>query len=248
MHRHKFIPKSRVEERTETAIKVARGKDVLHIGMGGRVDDAVATDDYIQMDLTQTTHGRLARVAQSLTGVDINPTVIDAMRKTIPGDYILADIGDPKFPDMPNKKFDVVLFLEVIEHLDSFHSALDNIRKVLKPDGVLVISTVNAFCIERFVKLLFRYESVHEEHTAYFSYLTLSRLLDMNGFPDTVDFAFTFQQRDSFASIFDRAGYYTLRATATLFPQYAEGIVYVARPNRTTPELAQHESRPNHSF
>jgi 2-polyprenyl-3-methyl-5-hydroxy-6-metoxy-1,4-benzoquinol methylase len=241
MHRHKFIPKSRVEERTETAFEVARGKDVLHIGMGGRVDDAVATEDYIQMDLTETTHGRLARVAHGLTGVDINPTVIDAMRKSIPGDYLLADITDPKFSTMLNKKFDVVLFLEVIEHLDSFRSALDNIRKVLKPDGVLVLSTVNAFCIERFVKLIFRYESVHDEHTAYFSYRTLTRLLDMNGFSDTVDFAFTFQQRDSFAGFFDRAGYYTLRATANLFPQFAEGIVYVARPNQTTAVLGEYD-------
>lgn len=244
MHRHKFIPSSRVEERTETAIELARGKDVLHVGMGGRVDNAAATDDYIRNYLSQSTHGRLAKVAQSVTGADINPTVIDAMRKAVPGDYVLADICDPKFSTMLNQKFDVVLFLEVIEHLDSFRSALDNIRKVLKPDGILVLSTANAFCIERFIKLIFRYESVHDEHTAYFSYKTLTRLLDMNGFPDTVDFAFTFEQRDSFANIFDRAGYYTLRATATLFPQFAEGIVYVARPNQEMPTLGEYELPP----
>ena len=121
-----------------------------------------------------------------------------------------------------------MLFTEVIEHLDCFRDALGNIRGLLSPGGALLITTVNAYAFERIGKMLFRYESVHDEHTAYFSYLTMKRLLAMNGFEIT-EFYFYNQARDAFDSFFERFGYYVMIAISKVLPQYSEGIFVVAR-------------------
>ena len=46
------------------------------------------------------------------------------------------------FPNnYPKEKFDVVIFTEVIEHLDDDKKALGIIRKILKPNGLMILST-----------------------------------------------------------------------------------------------------------
>lgn len=226
-----FIPKAKIQERIDGVVGLVSGKDVLHIGLGGHVDNAGATTQRIGEGLEDSAHYRIAAVARKVVGIDINPVMIEAMREAVPGEYMLADISKPGLSSELDQKFDAVLFLEVIEHLDCFRSALENIRTVLKPGGMVVVSTTNAFCIERMAKMLFRYESVHEEHTAYFSFLTMKRLLDMNGF--TIEsIVFTNQDRPHFRSTFDRFGYYILKAATMVLPQYAEGIMVVARPNQ----------------
>ena len=228
MQPQRFIPKAKLEERVEAVLDLARNKNVLHIGMGGRISDSDATAHHIATALTRSVHARLAQVTSDLTGLDINPLMVDAMRKVIPGNYVIADITEPGLANKLDQRFEVVLFLEVIEHLECFRAAFDNLRGLLATGGTLVISTINAYCIERFVKMLFRYESVHEEHTSYFSYQTMARLLDMNGFK--IDrFSFTVERRREFSTLFDRAGYYGMRATTAAFPQYAEGVLFVAR-------------------
>ncbi len=41
-------------------------------------------------------------------------------------------------------QFDVVTLFEVIEHLEDFSSVLSDVRKLLKPDGLLILSTPNS--------------------------------------------------------------------------------------------------------
>jgi SAM-dependent methyltransferase len=228
MKSHRFIPKAQVVDRVEKILDLACDKNVLHIGMGGFVDDREVTARYISTDLTVSVHGRLAGVASSLTGLDINREMIESMQKTVPGDYVVADITESGLPEKLKRKFEVVLFPEVIEHLDCYRAALRNIRGLLTADGTLVITTVNAYCLESIIKMLFRYESVHEEHTSYFSYRTMKRLLAMNGFM-IKQFSFTIERRTSFSSIFERVGYYTMLAATAVLPQYAEGLLFVAR-------------------
>lgn len=229
MKSHRFIPKTRVVDRVDALLDAAIGKDVLHIGMGGFLDDAKGTSRYAASDLSTSVHGQLARIAASITGLDVNPAMISAMQKKVPGDYVLADITEKDLAEKLGRKFDVVLFPEVVEHLDCFRAALSNIHDLLASDGLLVLTTVNAYGVDSFLKMLFRYESVHEEHTCYFSYRTLTRLLNMNGFAID-DFSFCFEYRDSFSSGFERVSYHTARMIARVLPQYAEGLVIKAHP------------------
>lgn len=229
MERQKFLPKARLMSRETAALHFAQGKRVLHIGMGGFVDNAAFTHRYVQTDLTQSLHGRLAQVAQSLSGLDINARTIEAMQAQVPGTYYVGDITDRDLCGRIPERFDVVLLLDVIEHLDCFRAAFDNLKTLLAPGGTVVISTSSAYCLDSICKMLFNYESTHEEHTAYFSYLTLKRLLAMNQF-EIQDFLYTLQTQRRYGSMFEWLGFNTMALITKIMPQFAQGILVVAQP------------------
>ena len=132
MEEHRFIPKAKVVDREDAVLKLANGKDVLHIGMVGCVGHSEFAARYTTTDLTQTLHGRLSRVASTLTGLDVNLETIRAMRERVSGNYFIGDIMDPELPEKVGRKFGVILFPDVIEHLDCFRPALQNIKNLLK--------------------------------------------------------------------------------------------------------------------
>jgi SAM-dependent methyltransferase len=198
--------------------------------MGGFIDDASKTDDYIALGMARSLHAGLAGTAADLVGLDVNPVVIDAMRKLVPCDYVVGDLTAPGLSERIARRFDLVVFAEVIEHLDCFREALANIRALLAPGGEVLITTANAYALERIGKMLFGYEAVHDEHTSYFSYLTLRRLLTMNGFEIT-QFSFAYERRHRFTSIFERIGHYATIGVGKFLPQFSEGILLSARPS-----------------
>jgi len=50
---------------------------------------------------------------------------------------------------IPDDRFEVVFLLEALEHIERPHEALSAVRRVLKPEGILVLSTVMDFPIHR---------------------------------------------------------------------------------------------------
>ena len=108
--------------------------------------------------------------------------------------------------------FDVIAFLEVIEHVDNPGEVLDGFQRGLRPGGMLLLSTPNVLGyntlsgeLRTAARLLLR-PSPHERisrqlnqrpydpttndgHVAVYSLPTLARLLDVHGF-DVVSFAF----------------------------------------------------------
>ena len=88
---------------------------------------------------------------------------------------------------------------------------------------LLIITTANAYNIEAILKYVFRYESVHEEHTCYFSYMTMKRLLAMNDLKLT-NFGYTIQTRSG-GGLASRIGYLALRIIAAIMPHFAQGIL-----------------------
>lgn len=52
----------------------------------------------------------------------------------------LADIGEIELNQFENKQFDTILCLDVIEHLPDEKIALKKITKLLKPNGILILS------------------------------------------------------------------------------------------------------------
>jgi 2-polyprenyl-3-methyl-5-hydroxy-6-metoxy-1,4-benzoquinol methylase len=79
-----------------------------------------------------------------LMGIDIQEEEIERGKKqgfnvmvgNIEDDLLLMDI---------DKKFDVVVMTEVIEHLNNTGLAIGNIWNLMKPNGVLIITTPNCF-------------------------------------------------------------------------------------------------------
>jgi len=94
--------------------------------MGGCIDDDDATAAYISGDLAKSFHGKLSTVASSLDGIDVNPKTIEAMSRAVPGNYAVCDVTSADFAsDFGGKKYQVVIFGDVIEHLDNCRTALE---------------------------------------------------------------------------------------------------------------------------
>ena len=66
----------------------------------------------------------------------------------------IVDLNKQKLP-YNNNYFDLVTLTEVIEHLEDYRGNLKDIFRVLKPGGILVISTPNILNINSRIRFLF---------------------------------------------------------------------------------------------
>ncbi len=83
----------------------------------------------------------LADRARSVVGVDVDPEAVDHARRRYATDrleFVEADALDLPFDD---DRFDVVVSFETLEHLAEHDALLAGYRRVLKPDGVLLLSS-----------------------------------------------------------------------------------------------------------
>ncbi len=82
---------------------------------------------------------------------------------------------------IPESYFDVVTMWDVIEHLTDPAAEIRNVRRVLKPDGIFAIHTIDIESL--FAQLMGnRWPWLMEMHLYYFSPRTLGKLLEQNGF------------------------------------------------------------------
>ncbi len=77
-----------------------------------------------------------------ILGIDFSKVVIENTKKRIPNSNF-ADIDVYKIGDYISmlEKFDYAVCFEVIEHLDKPNMLIDNILKILKPGGYLILTT-----------------------------------------------------------------------------------------------------------
>jgi 2-polyprenyl-3-methyl-5-hydroxy-6-metoxy-1,4-benzoquinol methylase len=86
----------------------------------------------------------LAESAQHVTGVDIDPESIAYAKERYAAENIEFRVGDLRELALDAASFDAVVSFEVIEHLREQEAFVDELARVLRPDGVLVLSTPNA--------------------------------------------------------------------------------------------------------
>ena len=110
----------------------------------------------------------LAQSAAHVTGVDISPEAVANATQKYAGDRIAFLQGSAATIPLPDAAVDVVVSFETLEHLSEQEDMLSEIRRVLRQDGLLVISTPNKplysrqgdnfhvkeLCREEFVALL----------------------------------------------------------------------------------------------
>lgn len=84
----------------------------------------------------------------------------------------------------PDCMFDTVYMGEIIEHLTNFKTALQEIKRVLKPDGVFIVDTPNAYDIKRLLRYFIkRNENMGDPtHTVFFTPASLIATLKREGF------------------------------------------------------------------
>ncbi len=91
---------------------------------------------------------KTAFVAKEVTGVEINETLIDQAKESVD----LKGLKNAKFKignlekklNLPDKHFDKVIFLDVLEHIKKRDQILNEIRRILKPDGLLFVGVPNS--------------------------------------------------------------------------------------------------------
>ncbi len=83
----------------------------------------------------------LAQVAAKVTGVDIDETAIKKSKEIYKSANLNFKVGSCSAIPLENKSIDVVVSFETIEHHDQHEEMLVEIKRILKEDGLLIIST-----------------------------------------------------------------------------------------------------------
>jgi 2-polyprenyl-3-methyl-5-hydroxy-6-metoxy-1,4-benzoquinol methylase len=152
-------------ERINQIVPYVAGKSVLDVGC----TSGASRDDWV--------HAGLVRVATRVIGVDINADAVSKARQR-GFDVRVADAESLLVP----QEFDVVHAGELLEHLDNPRAFLAAARARLKPGGVLVLTTPNAFAISNFVYRLGGNPRVNGDHTCWYCEDTLRQLLERNDY------------------------------------------------------------------
>jgi SAM-dependent methyltransferase len=129
----RFVPGTRGEiwyehwHRYHFAATLIPGLDVLDVACGAGYGSAL-----------------LARHARHVVGADISTETIDHARNFYAPvsnlDFRRADCAALPFPDAT---FDAVVSFETIEHIEAQVKFLDEVRRVLRPEGLFVLSSPN---------------------------------------------------------------------------------------------------------
>lgn len=125
----------------------------------------------------------LTKLGHTVVGIDLSPVAIEEFRaKGFEGSVV--DIESGPLPFEPNS-FDLVYASEVIEHCIDTEGFLDAMHRVLKPDGILMLSTPNSsFWAYRLLGLLGKAPSEyqHPGHVRFFSVRGLVKSINSCGF------------------------------------------------------------------
>ncbi len=105
------------------ARELARGKDVLDVACGEGYGANL-----------------LSGVASTVVGVDIEPGVI-AHASNRYGNKVTFSVGSCTNLPLPDSSIDVVVSFETLEHIADHEKMLSEVKRVLRPDGTLILST-----------------------------------------------------------------------------------------------------------
>ncbi len=86
----------------------------------------------------------LARNAASVVGIDIDPGVIATAQRDYGRNGLRFAVGDAGAIQLPDNSVDVIVCFEVLEHLRDPGQALDEIVRLLRSGGLLLLSTPDA--------------------------------------------------------------------------------------------------------
>lgn len=136
--------------REQIIIKYIKDKDVLDIGSVGQ------TKSY-------NLWGLLKKHAGQLTGIDTEPSK--------EANVVCANMENYDF----GKQFEIIIAGDVLEHVDNQGLFLTNIKKHLKRDGFLILTTPNAKWPTVFLR-------PNPTHTLWHDRYTLFHILERNGF------------------------------------------------------------------
>jgi 2-polyprenyl-3-methyl-5-hydroxy-6-metoxy-1,4-benzoquinol methylase len=224
--RHR-LPRRGPYDREQMLLELARGKRVVHVGF---VDE-----HRLEAKLAEGTwlHARLAEAAASLVGLDVEEEGVRWAQEH----GFEAHAVDAQSPEavaaLGLEPAEVVIAGEVVEHLDAPGPFLRALRELVAPEGLLVVTTPNAYRLLNFLAPLAGVELVHPDHTAWHSPHTLATLLARSGWE--LEGAAYYQnpapRLGGFTGLAVRAGRALFVRFGRLAPYWSDGLVVWARPS-----------------
>ncbi|MBI4351434.1 MAG: glycosyltransferase family 39 protein [Elusimicrobia bacterium] len=139
-------------------------KKVLEVGCGSAIN------------LKRIKRGRADVECYAL---DRSPVAIELAKKEFP----LAFVGDCEKTPFEDKKFDLIYSSGVMEHLGGEAAFLEEMRRILKDDGLLVTFVPARYSLWRFYQLLLYWFAGNDYEKSY-TYGGLSSLFPANGFKE----------------------------------------------------------------
>lgn len=124
------------EFRNNIIKKYCKNKIVLDLGFLGEDKNKKFSD----------LHNVILNCAKEVWGVDVQKEKINKLRKE-GHKVVFDDVQILENLKKLNKKFDVIVAGEIIEHLENPGLFLDNIKNFLNDDGILIITTPNIFSL-----------------------------------------------------------------------------------------------------
>ncbi|GAK57004.1 methyltransferase type 11 [Candidatus Vecturithrix granuli] len=166
----------------------------------------------------------LARSAKIVVGIDISHFVLDFANRV--KDYLHCDNvffqqGDAEHLAFDNDTFDVVICSEVLEHLIKPQQALTEMRRVLKKDGTLILTTPCALSLSDLCMNLLRLirPSIESEKDVHFDKKTYLALQRQGKQPDAKTFlrVHTRFHYNNLLAMIKNAGFEMQHAVGTVF-------------------------------
>jgi SAM-dependent methyltransferase len=156
-------------------VEFARDRRVVHVGFVDehRLEAKVGSGTWL--------HARLAESASSLVGLDVEE---EGVRWATEHGFeaYAVDAQSPKaVAALKLEPADVVIAGEVVEHLDAPGPFFGSLLQLVRPGGLLVVTTPNAYRLLNFLAPVGGVELVHPDHTAWHSPQTLATLLARSG-------------------------------------------------------------------
>lgn len=111
-----------------TSTSKLKGIQILDIGCGGGLISVP-----------------LARIGASVTALDASEENIKTLEAYVKANSVELDarVGLVENFSQNDQKFDVVLALEIIEHVDNPELFVSSLAKLVKPNGLVILSTIN---------------------------------------------------------------------------------------------------------
>ncbi|MCL6606405.1 MAG: class I SAM-dependent methyltransferase [Paenibacillus sp.] len=169
-----FWRSDQIIEKYANSNRVVFYRDILEIikkFLSGRIIDVgCGSGDFLNLIR------KIGIPEQQLYGVDFSQSAIERCREMMSGGkFLVGNIYDLNFP---SSYFDCVICMEVLEHLEKPHQALEEMKRVCKGDGVIIITIPNGDYDDYIGHLSFWTEASFREFLGEFKLLDFRYLGD----------------------------------------------------------------------